>query len=139
MDDYVSKPLQSDELDRVIERWVPVQGPLDSARLEELRELGAPVFARLTGVFCEQAPLNAREVLEAAEAADGSAVRLSAHKLKGSALAVGAGSLAAKCELLVIMGDEGRLEEAAALAPELAELGRGGVPGARSGSSLTPR
>ena len=48
MDDYVSKPLQSDELDRVIERWVPVQGPLDSARLEELRELGAPVFARLT-------------------------------------------------------------------------------------------
>ena len=122
MDDYVSKPLQSDELDRVVERWVPAKGPLDAARLEELRELGAPVLARLTGVFREQAPVNARQVLEAADAADGSAVRLSAHKLKGSALAVGAGPLAAKCELLVVMGDEGRLEEAAGLAPALAGL-----------------
>ena len=79
-------------------------------------------MARLTGVFREQAPVNARQVLEAADAADGSAVRLSAHKLKGSALAVGAGPLADQCELLVVMGDEGRLEEAADLAPALAGL-----------------
>ena len=105
-------------------------------------------MARLTVVFREQAPVNARQVMEAAEAADGSAVRLSAHKLKGSALAVGAGPLAAKCELLVAMGDEERLDEAADLAPALGglvdeaclaldqEVG-GGSPPAKAGSAST--
>ena len=160
MDDYVSKPLLSAELDRVVDRWLSdgsqrtkppagaAQRSLDAARLEELRELGAPVLARLTAVFREQAPVNARQVMEAAEAADGSAVRLSAHKLKGSALAVGAGPLAAKCELLVAMGDEERLDEAADLAPALGglvdeaclaldqEVG-GGSPPAKAGSAST--
>jgi hypothetical protein len=124
------------------------QSSLDAARLEELRELGAPVLTRLTTVFREQAPVNARQVKEAAEAADGSWVRLSAHKRKGSALAVGAGPARAKCELLVAMGRRGAprrgggsgaafggLVDEACLA--LDQEAGGGSPPAKAGSAST--
>jgi len=128
MDDYVSKPLVAAELDRVIGRWLPtarsVLAPsasalasLDPARVAELRELGEPVLASLAAAFREQGPSDAGQVLGAVEAGDAQALRGSAHKLKGSALAIGATRLGQTCARLEAMGQAGTLDEV----PELAQ------------------
>ncbi len=74
-----------------------VNGFLDSAHLAEMRAAAGAEFTQLAGRFAQ----SSREQLAAMQAAlrreDGAALRQAAHKLRGSAGALGATALAARC------------------------------------------
>src|SRR3954454_24523103 len=101
MDDYVSKPVKPEELDAVLERWIPqpdaeasapeeqidsaatpgggggggVTDPLDQSVLAGLRELGdQELLAKLAELFLEDVPPQLEVLREAIEGGDASSV-----------------------------------------------------------------
>src|SRR5215211_5004607 len=127
MDDYVSKPVKSEELAAVLRRWIPEpadgswgsEDPLDPGVLASLRELGDPDFiSEIAQMFLDDASSRLAALREAVEGDDASSVRHIAHTLKGSSGNMGATRMAAICAELQDVGASGNL----ARAPEL--LGR---------------
>jgi CheY-like chemotaxis protein len=96
--------------------------PLDPAVLQGLRreEGGEELVGRLVALFLEHAPKRVREVEKHLRDRDGEGAASAAHALRGSALNVGAQSLAAGCAELEERLQVGELEAAAALVPQLA-------------------
>ena len=71
---------------------------IDRSVLDELRTLGGPgddLLGEVIGVFLAEGPGQVRRVNEALASRDAPAIQRAAHQLKGSALGVGAGQLAA--------------------------------------------
>ncbi len=149
MDDYVSKPVKPEELDVVLERWVPqpdgeaasapeeatngtaapgggTTDPLDRSALEGLRELGgAELLAELTELFLEDVPTQLQALREAVESEDASSVERVAHALKGSCGNMGATRMSTICAELEDVGHSGELERPPVLVERLeAEFGR---------------
>ena len=96
MDDYLSKPIDAVELDRVLAAWLPKPPPdlaprLDRARIGELAELFPPDRLR------EMLELTVREIVtDIARLADGGAdddARAVVHRLRNSARMIGAEQL----------------------------------------------
>ena len=140
MDDYVSKPVDPEELQAALERWVfrPDDGgasapdeataeaaasredatdPLDQSVLEGLRELGdQDLLVELAGLFLEDAPPKLEALREAIGRGDAASVGQLAHGLKGSSGNMGATGLATICAELEDVGRSQKLEDAAALA-----------------------
>ena len=103
MDDYLSKPLRSQDLDAVIERWVrvaatdgtPEAGPLiDEARVRSFNVDYRSMAEELWTVFYEATPPLIGELRDAVERGDAGECRRLAHKLKGSSETVGATRMA---------------------------------------------
>jgi two-component system sensor histidine kinase/response regulator len=117
MDDYVSKPVKLEELERVLGRWG--SGPragvypqesskteptdetiehLDRATLDNVRELGGPeMISELAEMFVEDT-CKALQALEAASAdGDADSVMRISHTLKGSSSNMGAMRMAEIC------------------------------------------
>jgi two-component system sensor histidine kinase/response regulator len=103
MDDYLSKPLRSQDLDAVLERWVhvaPANGAADAGPLvDEDRVRGfnveyASMADELWTVFYEATPPLIGELRSAVERGDHDESRRLAHKLKGSSVTVGATRMA---------------------------------------------
>jgi signal transduction histidine kinase len=112
MDDYIAKPVQLAELQRVLALWVPgntsesvrhrfqsaIVSPaavLDAAVLEQIRELEEnPAENRLlremVQAFRATATLQLDRLRQAIDASDAEVIRDAAHALKGSAAALGA-------------------------------------------------
>ena len=127
MDDYVSKPVKSEELAAVLRRWIPEsadgssssEDPLVPGVLASLRELGDPDFiSELAQVFLDDSSSRLAALREAVEGDDASSVQRIAHTLKGSSGNMGATKMAAICADLQEAGASGTL----ARVPEL--LGR---------------
>jgi CheY-like chemotaxis protein len=146
MDDYVSKPVNSEELSEVLERWIQpatprasvvqeesettpdgdsarpattAEEPLDHSVIESLRELGDPdLLAELVELFVDEAPLRLAALREGVESEDAGDIERVARTLKGSCGNMGARRMAEICEELQELGKSGYL----ARAPEL--LGR---------------
>ena len=117
MDDYIAKPVQLVELQRVLALWIPgntsdsvrhrfqsaVVSPaavLDTAVLEQIRELEEnPAENRLLGemvqAFRATATLQLDRLRQAIDASNAEVIRDAAHALKGSAAALGAKHVAA--------------------------------------------
>jgi CheY-like chemotaxis protein/HPt (histidine-containing phosphotransfer) domain-containing protein len=151
MDDYVSKPIKPEELDAVLERWIPktdegtysskgVAGtgvgdegdttePLDQSVLASLREMGDQGFLdELYELFLEDVPAQLEALRENIEGGDALSVERVAHTLKGSCGNIGATRMATICTGLEEATRSGDLDRASALAARLeAELGRVGV------------
>jgi signal transduction histidine kinase/CheY-like chemotaxis protein/HPt (histidine-containing phosphotransfer) domain-containing protein len=101
MDDYLTKPLGTDELDRALGRWLPRvaagadAGPIDPSRLDDLRSLfpgeeaSEMLVAVATGVGDDLGRLDA-----ALHADDEVGVAAAAHSILGSAQLIGAARLA---------------------------------------------
>jgi len=131
MDDYVSKPLRPQELDRVLRRWLPESAGaagaaavpdangahpagaadqarvLDPAAIEQLRQSLTPELRRqLLDAFEEQLERCVGEITEAARRGDEREQRRLAHLLKGSSATIGASRLRATCERLERTGRE---------------------------------
>ena len=98
MDDYLSKPLRSEDLDPVLERWLAgpaVSAPdgagfVDDERFGSLRGLGPELVERLVGVFARTTPPLLEELRAAVERGDDTTCGKLAHKLRGSSETVGA-------------------------------------------------
>ena len=116
MDDYISKPVQLDELQLALERWAPESPPKPAGPAAQ--EWRAPLFARmkelaeLTGlgerdcaeeiaeVFVADFPARIAALRTAVAAGQSEAARQAAHALKGSSANLGAGRLAELCKVL---------------------------------------
>lgn len=116
MDDYISKPINPDQLHQVLSRWLvlhpqekkisfmPGRPPkagdpiVDLSCLRDYSDGDARAEARLIALFMKQAETNFRE-MEAC-CIDGVSVMWSeeAHKLKGSSASMGARALKHLCE-----------------------------------------
>ena len=97
MDDYLAKPLRSEDLDAVLERWVEPDQPaddggplLDVGRVRGLRTEFPDMADELLRVFSRTTPPLLGELRTAVERGDDEARRRLAHKLKGSSETVGA-------------------------------------------------
>jgi CheY-like chemotaxis protein len=97
MDDYLSKPLRTEELDAVLERWLsvpatpaPSNGFVDGERTQSIRSIDAGLVAKLVDTFARTTPPLLDELQAAVERGEGTTVRQLAHKLRGSSETVGA-------------------------------------------------
>ncbi|HYD64256.1 response regulator [Azospirillum sp.] len=110
MDDYLSKPIHSEQLLATVQRWAGRRGgctpgevpaplgtplpaaasPVDRAKIEELRDaMGADGFIRLMQTFFRDCPGHLRQLREAVRDGDLERAGREAHVLKGSAGSVG--------------------------------------------------
>jgi CheY-like chemotaxis protein/HPt (histidine-containing phosphotransfer) domain-containing protein len=106
MDDYLSKPLRAQTLEKMLERHIGAaegaqRGP-GSERPSRPVDLDMTISrsAKLVELFITRVPDNLAELDAAIAASDGPGVRARAHKLKGSCLALGAFAMAAEADAL---------------------------------------
>jgi signal transduction histidine kinase/DNA-binding response OmpR family regulator len=154
MDDYLSKPFRPSALEKLLRIYVGGTGepevadaPSTATDSDEL----APDTKRsekLIRLFLERVPEQITELGKSIAHGDPPAIRLLAHKLKGSCLAIGAGPMSKVAEALQHMAEKRDLAQANDLFAELkrrharvesllhAELGPGTV--AKSGPLGTP-
>ncbi len=144
MDDYIAKPINTVQLERVLSRWAPTtvreslvagsreggeskpRGPHAGAALLEptgasrlLSELGsAEALAALVEVFATKTPELLTDMRLAVERGDGASVKDIAHKLRGSCLSLSAVRMAEICAELQTQANVS-LDGAAALLDEL--------------------
>ena len=140
MDDYVSKPIQVDQLVAALRRAgsaadaradggrdsrrsavalpAPAVDTLDPAALDGLQALvgGDPaMLAEVIESFLDVAPKLVADLRQGAAEGDPRKLRMAAHSIKASARDFGAGRLAALCQELEDLGRTGRPDEAQAL------------------------
>ena len=142
MDDYISKPVKTEELEAVLKRWVlrpesaatvseagsepqAPKDPIDRSILASLRELQGEdepdIVAELAQMFVEEVPLRLAELREAVEVGDASSVERIAHTLKGSTGSMGAVRMETICSGLEEMGRSEELAGALELISRLKE------------------
>jgi CheY-like chemotaxis protein/HPt (histidine-containing phosphotransfer) domain-containing protein len=135
MDDYVSKPVKTEELGAVLERWISrdeeeeksgttptVQaadtsatpnGSVDYSMLKGLRELqeeGEPdILEELLEMFLEDTPSQLKTLKEATQKGDTQSIERIAHTLKGSCGNMGAVRMKTLCSELEEIGHSGNL------------------------------
>ncbi len=122
MDDFLTKPVDLEQLTRTLARWFAGEGALDLARLDLLRDmdpLDTTYLDRVTGRFEESTRAAAADLRCAVEAGDADALRAHAHKLAGGAANLGAVEVAALARELEALGDAGTTSGAASLLPRL--------------------
>ena len=136
MDDYISKPVDLEALEKALARWIPQaagsssdaepdaasdngwgpvtggqrESPIDAARLAHLRRLEGPDGSSLLPSVIDSFVARSADLLEAIRRAvdtgDADLLRNTTHELKGASANVGANHVAATC---------GELEVAAGL------------------------
>ncbi|MBI3131761.1 MAG: PAS domain S-box protein [Acidobacteria bacterium] len=140
MDDYATKPLQLEELKRVLREWVdeappaaappsgqppaPFSGPgiLDESTLGQLRELddgGNGLIREMFGLFLEDVPLRIESMKQHLAEGDVTSLGQDAHALKGGSGSLGANRLRHLCADLEKAGREHRLTDAAQILPQV--------------------
>jgi CheY-like chemotaxis protein len=148
MDDYVSKPIQVEELETALERWgatiarpvepsVPApQGaadgatePIDPDALAALRQLqdpgGEDVLVELFSLFRTETTPLLSTLRDAAARCDAEGVRQAAHSIKGSSANLGARPLAELCAQVEALARQGDLGAAQPIIDQVAtELDR---------------
>jgi len=148
MDAYVTKPIDSVELTRIIDQLVPpaaAQGSVPAAAVPVApapagrpafderfvrARLGdnARLFAKLVRLFLEDYPARMRAMRRAIAAGDGAALREAAHALKGAAAGFAAAPVVEAARQLELQGKNGDVHKALAtydgLAREMQRLRR---------------
>jgi CheY-like chemotaxis protein len=128
MDDYLTKPVDPAELERVLREWVrPVgrhleAGVLDPDRialLDELRKDGVTFFERTAASFTGRVGEQLTAIRSAVESDQATSLLTAAHQLKGSALNLGLPRVARAAARLEALGLDGHTTGAR---PILAEL-----------------
>jgi HPt (histidine-containing phosphotransfer) domain-containing protein len=137
MDDYLSKPIQRDQLAAVLARLgdrgvpAPSETAACSASYDLSTALGGvegdrDLLAELLAIFAEDGPGQLRAVRDAVSRSDEAALAVAAHTLKGGLRALAAGKAADLAERLEEVGREGGFAGApellAALESEIAQV-----------------
>jgi len=130
MDDFLTKPVSSTDLEVVVRRWTgtrlsqrtapaaagpaaPPDGPADLDRdrmemLSELRKDGISFFERTAASFMSRVGDQVLAIRDAVDDRDATRLQSSAHQLKGSALNLGLPRVAATAARLEAVGAAGR-------------------------------
>jgi diguanylate cyclase (GGDEF)-like protein len=133
MDDYLSKPLKLDRIRATLEKWMPGAGlseneqtidgipvvdlnqhntgPMDEARIEELRDSVATAFDQMVQAYVEDLPGLATSLEDAVNAKDAHQVQHYAHSIKGSSKNFGAVGLADVAKEIEDMGRDHQLQD----------------------------
>jgi len=142
MDDYIAKPVKHEELEAVLERWIPhpEQEPLDqrgdgaaganentpALDLSVLESRRGPQkdeepdkLARIVGLFIDDVPLRLEELRQAVKRGEAQKVEETAHMLKGGSGYMGAVRMSEICAGLQGLGASGELSRAPGLLDEL--------------------
>jgi two-component system, sensor histidine kinase and response regulator len=125
MDDYVSKPVRTEDLAAVLDRAQrnTLVTPIDLRYLQHLRDLpgedGDNTLQSLLRLFLSDAPPIVVELRGALNRADAAALTAAAHSLKGSSGFFGARRLQELCGQIEKAGKAGNLESAAGLLTSL--------------------
>jgi two-component system sensor histidine kinase/response regulator len=124
MDDFLTKPVDPGDLERVVRRWAapaapeqlpapsalvsPVLDPVRRRMLEELSKDGVTFFDRTAASFRARVGDQVAAIREAIAAEDAYRLQFSAHQLKGSAFNLGLPLVGATAARLESLGDAGR-------------------------------
>jgi HPt (histidine-containing phosphotransfer) domain-containing protein len=105
MDDYLSKPIRSDALRSVLEKFAPystTHSPSTWKSGDALANLEGDrgLMAELAGIFCQESAGQLTRLRDSVAACDCPAVERIAHTLKGSVSVFGAASARAAAEKL---------------------------------------
>jgi two-component system sensor histidine kinase/response regulator len=114
MDDYMTKPLRSEVLDEVIERWLAPAGPsavavealIDEVRMQTFRDDYPDIVDQLLELFLSSTPPLLDELRTAVDTGDQDELRRTAHKLKGSCQNIGATFMVTLCRTIEGAGDD---------------------------------
>lgn len=142
MDDYLSKPINLEQLHSVLQQWLPAgemasdadseagdhtvasndpcyETVLEIEPLEQLREIGRStgrdILGKAIGHYLERAPAEMEKIRLAADNGDAESIRINAHSLKSASANLGALRLSRQCADLESMGRNGQIEAAAPL------------------------
>jgi two-component system, sensor histidine kinase and response regulator len=143
MDDYIAKPVKHEELEALLERWIPhpeqrsdgAPGTNEDAPALDLPVLesrrgpqgdGEPdKLARIVGLFIDDVPVRLEELRQAVERGEAQKVEETAHMLKGGSGYMGAVQMAKICAGIQGLGASGELSRTPELLDELeAEFNR---------------
>ena len=141
MDDYLAKPLRSDQVGDTLARWVgdgpgPEPDPvpavrvpaeeevvLDPKAVAQLRTLGEragfDVVGEVLDLFRRDTPARLAALRRSVAEGDAARVQETAHTLKGSSVSLGATTMAEVCRRLEKLGRTGELDEAGSAVAEL--------------------
>jgi CheY-like chemotaxis protein/HPt (histidine-containing phosphotransfer) domain-containing protein len=144
MDDYLTKPVLLDQLQAMLEKWLPIpredEGADDIAKVSDSlaasptstyfavldravlpTQIGddPPLIAQFLKDYQRSAQKTADELRAANRLGDWKAVGACAHKLKSSSRAVGALALGEVCQQLEHAGNDGHADATRVLAAEL--------------------
>jgi len=137
MDDYISKPILIEEMQRALEQWgqmaITEKDELSTtsqagsiidlkiiAGLRDMSEKDEPSFLyELIGLFLELSPGLVNEMKESAQKGDAFHMMQAAHKLKGSSFNLGARYLADICQKIETKGRNNDFSEMDLLTEQL--------------------
>ena len=135
MDDYISKPVQPQDLVETIGRWLgerstveaqaPFAGESDDKEVFDQRELldrlggDEEIFREIVATFLEDAPLQVEKLKQALREGDAAWVERQAHSLKGSAMNMAGRALQTVALEMEFAGKEGNLGRASSLVEKL--------------------
>jgi CheY-like chemotaxis protein len=136
MDDYISKPVRTEAMSRIIQRWAGAKeiaasgGGVERAAIEasvisNLRALQSPgepnLLAELIDSFLDDSAKRIELMRRAVASGDPEGLTRTAHVLKGGSGTLGANRMAALCDLLEDRSSRGSFEGAAVLITALEE------------------
>jgi PAS domain S-box-containing protein len=136
MDDYLTKPIQTEKLTEMLARWLPAshatfqeprdfqsEGPdraiFDRKDLLEHLDNDQELFEEVLGIFLQDIPERIHSLEEAISKNDASAIRYLGHSLKGSSATTRAGILKELSYEMELAGERADLAKAKKLLPGL--------------------
>ncbi|MDL1963890.1 MAG: response regulator [Deltaproteobacteria bacterium] len=136
MDDYVSKPVNPEEVIEVIERQISDSAePVKPAATVETQLVEADVFDRsalleraggdknllneIIAMFIEDIPVQLEELKQGIKENDAAVIRGQGHKIKGASATVGAETMRQAAHEIELAGTNGKLDSAPGLVAKL--------------------
>ena len=136
MDDYVSKPVNPEELIEVIERQisgsaelVKPAAPVETQPLEEdvfdrlalLERVGGDkdLLNEIIAMFIEDIPVQLEELKQGIKENDAAVIRGQGHKIKGASATVGAEAMRQAAHEIELAGTDGKLDSVSGLVVKL--------------------
>jgi len=126
MDDYVSKPIEAQELEAAIVRWTGDVPVFEKTRALELAHGDESVLDDIVKLFLEQTPERLQAIHRALDSGDAPGMQRTAQTLEGAAVRLALPRLRDIAHRVAVLSGKGELDRAAALMAELDEaVGKG--------------